>query len=114
MKANFAEKKNCNFCFLEHAVVPNVGFLNTFEIIKGVLKHFSKFFTYGLQQPIRVEVRPSLYIKKCSFKNKTKLTLCKLSLKKEQNNVSAHQRFNVKNIPEVTQLSGLLISVQTT
>ena len=34
----------CDFCFVEHAIFPNVGFLNTFEIIKGVFsKYFSKF-----------------------------------------------------------------------
>ena len=48
--ANFDEwklifwKKILRFFFVEHALFPNVGFLSTFGIIKGVFsKYFSKF-----------------------------------------------------------------------
>ena len=31
MKANFAEGKHCDFCFLEHAVFLNEGFISIFQ-----------------------------------------------------------------------------------
>ena len=44
MKANFVEESFVDFCFLDHTTFPNVGFLSTFEIIKGVFSNYlSKF-----------------------------------------------------------------------
>ena len=37
-------RKYCDFCLLEHAVFPNVGFLSIFEIFNGFSANIFKNF----------------------------------------------------------------------
>ena len=54
--ANFDEwklifgRKFCDFCFVEHAVFPNVSFLSTSEIIERFSVNISQFFVGSVQR----------------------------------------------------------------